>query len=136
MGRDSEAWPAEGDKRASRGTPELDSFRVVGVCGSGQKHRPGRPGSPTALDGEPLQRRTSLPAKGPFELDNTERVHSMRVAPWSGRLLHGFVAGILLAALRAPLGLDWTQTAVVQGTSAAGSSVSRSSSFTTAPSVP
>jgi hypothetical protein len=43
----------------------------------------------------------------------------MSLPPWSGRLLHGFVAGILLAALHAPLGLDWTQTAVLQGTSAA-----------------
>lgn len=43
----------------------------------------------------------------------------MKLPPWSGRLVHGFLAGILLAVLRAPLGLDWTQTAVVQGTSAA-----------------
>jgi tetratricopeptide (TPR) repeat protein len=35
------------------------------------------------------------------------------------RLAHGLVAGALLACLRAPLGLDWTQLAVVQGSSAA-----------------
>jgi len=43
----------------------------------------------------------------------------MNLPPWPGRLLHGLCAGILLAVLRAPLGLDWTQVAVVQGTSAA-----------------
>jgi len=43
----------------------------------------------------------------------------MNLPPWSGRILHGLCAGILLAVLRAPLGLDWTQVAVVQGTSAA-----------------
>lgn len=35
------------------------------------------------------------------------------------RLAHGLVAGLLLSCLRAPLGLDWTQLAVIQGTTAA-----------------
>ena len=39
--------------------------------------------------------------------------------PWLRRLAHGLVAGVLLSALRAPLGLDWTQLAAVQGSTAA-----------------
>jgi len=39
--------------------------------------------------------------------------------PWLRRLAHGVAAGILLACLRAPLGLDWTQLVVVQGTTRA-----------------
>ena len=39
--------------------------------------------------------------------------------PWLRRLAHGLVAGLVLSCLRAPLGLDWTQLHVVQGTTAA-----------------
>ncbi len=35
--------------------------------------------------------------------------------PWLRRMAHGATAGILLSCLRAPLGLDWTQLVVVQG---------------------
>src|SRR5262245_47262069 len=35
------------------------------------------------------------------------------------RLAHGLLAGVLLSGMRAPLGFDWTQLAVVQGTTAA-----------------
>lgn len=38
---------------------------------------------------------------------------------WPRRLAHGLLAGVLLSCLRAPLGLDWTQLAAVQGTTAA-----------------
>lgn len=38
---------------------------------------------------------------------------------WPRRLAHGLLAGLLLSCLRAPLGLDWTQLAAVQGTTAA-----------------
>src|SRR6185503_11017971 len=46
------------------------------------------------------------------------RVASMGRPDRLRRLAHGLLAGALLSCLRAPLGLDWTQLAVVQGTTA------------------
>lgn len=38
---------------------------------------------------------------------------------WPRGLVHGLVSGVLLACMRAPLGLDWTQTVAVSGSAAA-----------------
>src|SRR6185503_525179 len=63
----------------------------------------------------------ALPTAYPEEVGapRSRRSEQRMGHPWLRRTAHGVTAGILLSCLRAPLGLDWTQLVVVQGTTRA-----------------